>query len=66
MESKEELGLGIKAIRKSMRINKSSLAKKANLNRDTISNIENGKNFDIITLYKILNVLGLKVSLIAK
>lgn len=51
---KIEMGLLVKALRKSERLSQQQLAEKLDLSRITIQNIESGKNFTIDTLLIVL------------
>lgn len=51
---KIEMGLLVKTLRKSERLSQQQLAKKLDLSRITIQNIESGKNFTIDTLLIVL------------
>lgn len=51
---KNEIGLFVKAMRKSRGISQIQLAKSLNVSRTTIQNLEMGKNFTVDTILKVL------------
>ncbi len=59
----ENIGKIIQERRKELKLSQRELAKKANINYNTIYNIENGKTKSSLTIYqKVCEVLGLKLS----
>ncbi len=53
-EIKNEAGQLIKIIRKKRKISQTALAETLDISRNTIQNLESGKNFTIDTLFKVL------------
>ena len=53
-EVKNEAGQLIKIIRKKRKISQTALAETLDISRNTIQNLESGKNFTIDTLFKVL------------
>lgn len=65
MGNLRELGIKIKEKRLSLNLTMDSLAKKANITRSTLWSIENGtSNCSIGCLFRILEILGLQLSII--
>ena len=63
MEKKQLLGKRLRELRKRKGINQEKLAEYINVEPETISNIENGKNYpSMINLENILNVLNVSFS----
>ncbi len=58
-----EISLQVTEARKKQRLSQQELAEKAHISQQQLSKIENGKNFNISTLLKLLDVLNLKIDL---
>ena len=60
-----ELGSRVKSLRKEKKISQEDLAKTVGISRNTLSKLENGyiSNISIVTLEKILNVLGYQIDI---
>lgn len=58
-EVKNEMGLLIKAMRKQRGLSQIQLAKSIDISRTTIQNLEQGKNFTVDTILKILKEMDL-------
>jgi DNA-binding XRE family transcriptional regulator len=56
--SAKELGAAFRAERKALRRTQQWVAEKCRLRRQTIADIENGKNVELFTLMAALNALG--------
>ena len=60
-----EIGNKIKSLRKEKRISQEALAKRVGISRNTLSKLENGyiANISIVTLDRVLNVLGYQLDI---
>lgn len=58
-EVKDTLGSLIRTVRKSRKISQVDMATKLDVSRNTIQNLESGKNFTIDTLLKVLKEMDL-------
>lgn len=58
-EVKNDIGKLIKSVRKSRNISQTKLANRLDVSRNTIQNLESGKNFTIDTLLKALKEFDL-------
>ena len=58
-DAKQEIGQVIKIVRKRRKLTQIDLAKSLDVSRNTIQNLESGKNFTIDTLFKILKEFDL-------
>lgn len=58
-DAKQELGQIIKIVRKRRKLTQIDLAKSLDVSRNTIQNLESGKNFTIDTLFKVLKAFDL-------
>ncbi len=58
-----EISLQVTEARKKQGFTQQELAEKAHITQQQLSKIENGKNFTISTLLKLLDVLNLKINL---
>lgn len=58
-EVKIELGLLLRTIRKKRKLSQTELADSLDVSRNTIQNLESGKNFTADTFFKILKQLDL-------
>lgn len=58
-DAKQEIGQVIKIVRKRRKLTQIELAKSLDVSRNTIQNLESGKNFTIDTLFKVLKEFDL-------
>ncbi len=58
-----EISFQVTEARKKQNLSQQELAIKAHITQQQLSKIENGKNFNISTLLKLLDVLNLKIDL---
>lgn len=58
-DAKQEIGQVIKIVRKKRKLTQIELAKSLDVSRNTIQNLESGKNFTIDTLFKVLKEFDL-------
>lgn len=58
-EVKNEIGLLVRTIRKRRKLTQSEIAKTLSVSRNTIQNLESGKNFTADTLFKALKEFDL-------
>ncbi len=56
---KKEIGELVKVIRKQRKISQNDLAQSLDVSRTTIQNLEQGKNFTVDTILKVLKEVGL-------
>lgn len=63
MDNKKKLGKRIKELRKNARLTQEQVAEQIEMEQNTISIIESGRNFPtLVTLEKIANVLNVELS----
>lgn len=58
-DAKQEIGQIVKIVRKRRKLTQIDLAKSLDVSRNTIQNLESGKNFTIDTLFKVLKAFDL-------
>ncbi len=58
-DTKQEIGQVIKIVRKKRKLSQVEVAKSLDVSRNTIQNLESGKNFTIDTLFKVLKEFDL-------
>ncbi len=58
-----EISFQVAEARRKQNLSQQELAAKAHITQQQLSKIENGKNFNISTLLKLLDVLNLKIDL---
>lgn len=59
IDVKLEIGSFIRSIRKKRKLTQVEIAKTINVSRNTIQNLESGKNFTVNTLFKVLKEFDL-------
>ena len=60
-----EIGNKIKSLRKEKKVSQETLSKRVGISRNTLSKLENGyiANISIVTLDRVLNVLGYQLDI---